>query len=743
MQLKRIKVFKWAIACIVILIVNLINSEAYAEQGKYDSLLNIITTSKQDTSIAMACIDLSSITNNIDSIRLLSLKCLTIVDNKLPKSNAAVKRSLLISKALAYNNMCYVVGQNGDVQGEIDYCLKAIAIHKQTGFKIGLATSYNNLAFIYQNQGQIEKSLSFNLLTLQMMEELGDKVGIARALNNLGSIYESQHDTLKAIESYKRSLKIRQSNNDQRGIGISFINLGSIYADMKLNDTAIYYYHRSAYQFKMVKDEMALASSYNNLGNFYMKNTLNDSALFYFNASLALRRKNNIKDGIAYSLNNLGSLYYAKNNLPLAEKYANESYKLAKELGYPKLIINATKLLNDIYKKQGRYKEALGMHEIFTHMKDSMNNEDTKKAAYKTQLQYDFDKKAIADSLKTVQEKAVINVKLEKEQAQKKYLYAIILLALLSAIFIFNRYKITNQQKKIIEHQKSLVDAKQKELLDSITYSKTIQNVFLPKTKLVKSYLENSFILYLPKDIVAGDFYWMEVPNERKNLGLSELYAQGDNLSIIDQQIYIAVCDCTGHGVPGAMVSVVCNNALNSSLKEFGKRIPGEIFDKTRELIIENFGRNEEDLKDGMDASLASINLKHRTIFWSGANSPLWIISKSKPHTKENVLNDYGGIWVIKPDKQPIGKGYENKPYTTHAITLNEGDLIYMFTDGYADQFGGEKGKKLTKAKLRDFLLTISNLSMDEQRTALFNYHMQYKGNEEQVDDICVIGVRV
>ncbi len=270
-------------------------------------------------------------------------------------------------------------------------------------------------------------------------------------------------------------------------------------------------------------------------------------------------------------------------------------------------------------------------------------------------------------------------------------------------------------QKQAVEDQKHLVEEKNREILDSIEYAKRIQTAILPPPRVVKEFLKNSFILYIPKDIVAGDFYWMEN---------------------IDDTIYFAACDCTGHGVPGAMVSVVCNNALNRSLNEYSKRLPSEIFDKTRELVIENFAKSDEEVQDGMDASLAALDVKNRTLLWSGANNPLWIIKKNSS-TNEYVFEE------IKADKQPIGKGYETKPFTTHQIQLNEGDTIYLFTDGYADQFGGEKNKKLTKAKFRELLLGLASLSMDEQRTKLLDFHNTYRGSNEQVDDICVMGVRV
>ncbi len=273
------------------------------------------------------------------------------------------------------------------------------------------------------------------------------------------------------------------------------------------------------------------------------------------------------------------------------------------------------------------------------------------------------------------------------------------------------------KQKEIVETAHYELQGKNKEIMDSIAYAKRIQTAILPPPRLVKEFLKNSFILYLPKDIVAGDFYWLES---------------------IDNKIYFAACDCTGHGVPGAMVSVVCNNALNRALNEFGKRTPGELFDKARELVMENFARSDEEVQDGMDASLAALDIKERKLLWAGANNSLWIIRKNKSATGSG-----GRVEEIKADKQPIGKGYKSKPFTTREIQLYEGDMIYLFTDGYADQFGGSAGKKMTKAKFREFLLSVCDLPMDDQQSALFKFHQDYRGKEEQVDDITLLGVRV
>ncbi len=259
-------------------------------------------------------------------------------------------------------------------------------------------------------------------------------------------------------------------------------------------------------------------------------------------------------------------------------------------------------------------------------------------------------------------------------------------------------------ERKIAE---LLLSQKNKEITDSITYAKRIQEAILPSDRSVKNMLPESFIIYKPKDIVAGDFYWIEK---------------------VDDLIVFAAADCTGHGVPGAMVSVVCNNALNRSLREFELKEPDKILNKTRELVIQQFEKSSDEVKDGMDISLCVLNNNTNQLQWAGANSPLWII-------RNGELTEY------KPNKQPIGKYPENKPFTNHLITLHKGDCIYIFTDGYLDQFGGVKGKKFKALKMRKLLLSIQDKNMNEQLSIINSTFDEWKGNKEQVDDVCVIGV--
>jgi serine phosphatase RsbU (regulator of sigma subunit) len=264
-----------------------------------------------------------------------------------------------------------------------------------------------------------------------------------------------------------------------------------------------------------------------------------------------------------------------------------------------------------------------------------------------------------------------------------------------------------NISYKEIHFQKDLVDEKNREITDSIKYAKRIQSAILPPNKLVKEHLKDSFVLYKPKDIVAGDFYWLETKGDR---------------------VLFAAADCTGHGVPGAMVSVVCNNGLNRSVREYGLTDPAEILNKTREIVIQEFEKSEEEVKDGMDIAICS--LENNVLKYAGANNPLWIVRD-------------GDIMETKANKQPIGKFMKPEPFITHTFNLEAGDTFYIFSDGFIDQFGGEKGKKFKAKNFKDLLLMVQDLSMEDQKTKIDSVFYEWMADFEQLDDVCVIGVRV
>jgi serine phosphatase RsbU (regulator of sigma subunit) len=297
---------------------------------------------------------------------------------------------------------------------------------------------------------------------------------------------------------------------------------------------------------------------------------------------------------------------------------------------------------------------------------------------------------------------------------QSKWFYLLCTLIVLS--WIYSYYKIQksnaklNKQKEVITEQKNGLEYKNKAIIDSIRYAKRIQNSILPKRKFVEKELKESFISYLPKDIVSGDFYWVEKANNK---------------------VYFAVADCTGHGVPGAMVSIMCKGVLTQAVKEMKISSPANILDVSTSLLISKiFDSDEETVNDGMDIALCAIDFEKMQLEFSGANNGLYLVRNNE-------------IITYKADKQPVGKFDYISGFTNHHIDLKKGDMIYLFSDGYADQFGGENNKKFKSKQFRDLLLSVSAKDVLIQKEIIEETFVKWKGANDQVDDVCVMGVRI
>jgi serine phosphatase RsbU (regulator of sigma subunit) len=594
---------------------------------------------------------------------------------------------------------------------------------------IGIALQYKD---------DFPKALEYQLAALKICEDIGYKKGIANALNNIGNVYNvGLNDYPKALEFYTRSLKLYEEAGNRPGIAPCLSNIGNMYRELKDYSKALDFHFRGLKMSEELGDKLNIANEFNNIGIVYDKLPDYPKALDYHLKSLKLMEEMNNKRGIANSLGNISEVYMNQKQYQAAFPYVTKAIQLCRELGDLSGEREWQLCIFEYYRGTNNPVKALENYERYILLKDSLFKGETKKQITRKEMNYEFEKKEglarAAQDIKDAHEK-------DEKQKQRVILYAVLgglLLVIISAFFLYNRFRITQRQKSVIEKQKHLVDQKngelnqqneeivaqrdeiehqkhlieehQKEMIDSITYAKRIQDAILPPIELIKERLPKSFVLFKPKDIVAGDFYWMEQ---------------------IDETVLIAAADCTGHGVPGAMVSVVCSNALNRAVKEFHLSDTGAILDKVTDLVLETFEKSAADVKDGMDISLLSINKATREIHWSGANNPLWYFSKTE-------------LREITADKQPIGKSDHRKLFTTHTINYEEEMTFYLFTDGFADQFGGPKGKKYKYKPFQESLSATLNLEPEEQQIALNTAFENWKGSLEQVDDVCLIGIRL
>ncbi|MGE0567645.1 MAG: tetratricopeptide repeat protein [Bacteroidia bacterium] len=464
----------------------------------------------------------------------------------------------------------------------------------------------------------------------------------------------------------------------------SHYQLGEIYAYIKDFDSAESHYIKALNTASNLRNGAGMFRSYNGLANLYLSKKDLEKAESYLLDSLEVDLITEPQK--ARSFCDLGVLYFLKDNYDLSKEYLDKSIQIRKEF--------------DLYDALSTSLIALAELEI------KFNNIDSAWISINHALELTVKNNSRTKQIKCYQLLSQVleirgNYK-EALDALKKYE------RMLSEQYIIQNQNIYQINKKKIEDQKNLIEGYLKDIKDSISYAKRIQQSILPSDVIVNKLLKDNFIIYLPKDVVAGDFYWVEECNN---------------------YIYVAVADCTGHGVPGAMVSVVCNYALNKCLYDYNISNTDEILDKTRELVIEQFSKSGEDVKDGMDISLCRIDYKNSKLQWSGANNPLWMI-------RANQLIE------IKPDKMPIGKYIKNDKFTSHELNILKNDIIYLFSDGIADQFGGESNKKYLYKRLKELLLQDEYISMDENKKRIIHDFERWKGDNQQVDDVCIIGVR-
>ena len=603
-------------------------------------------------------------------------------------------------KAIAYDNAANLAWETGRYANTLTYTKRGLKIAEDNNFKDVQASLLNNRGIAYDYLGDYTASLTNYFKALRIQEKLDDRDLEAQILSNIGLIYSNQELTDKALFYHNKALKINTEIDNIRGISVSLNNIAIIYSKQDNFEKAIENYLECIRIDKIINDERGLGDDYNNIGICYMELKQFDKAMIYFMQALEIGEKINNPHGIIVTYTNIASNYLNQRNLAKAREYFLLSIPISTEIGNKESLKYAYENLYLLEDTLSNTAAAYGYYKLYVSYKDSIDNTDHARMQTELELNYNYDKEK--ERLRLLQEK--------KEERATIILYSVVgvlFLILVFSVLLYKRWKYAQQQQAIIEEKNELVQLKNDEILDSINYAKRIQTAILPSSEQISALFPNHFVTFLPKDIVAGDFYWLEeTPNH----------------------IFIAAADCTGHGVPGAMMSVVCHNALNRSVKEFQLTQPGEILDKTREIIIEELSKSEQQVRDGMDISLCVIDRKKKEMRWAGANNPLWVYRTAKKELEE---------W--KGDKQPIGSHWELQPFTSHVIPINSDDRFYLFSDGYVDQFGGPHGKKLMSKVFKQLILDSAHMDLIAQQHYLEAYFNDWKGDLPQVDDVCLI----
>ena len=620
-------------------------------------------------------------------------------------------------KVLNQINIRYAnIGEN---EKGMEYSKKALKIALDSKDTLGIGESYNCIANNYLRIGKYDKALENSLFAIKYYDAIKNQKGLANCKVSVGVIYYYQKDYDKAIAYYSQAIIIFKGLDFKKGMAGCYNNVGEIYRLQKKYALALECFKESQKLNETVKNQKGIATAYGNLGNVYYDLKNYDKALDHYLQSIKIKEEIGNKQGLALTLNNVGSIYIIRKEFNKANLYSMRSLELAKSIDSREDIKQAYKNLAEINYKLANYKVAYEFNESYNVIKDSLFLNQSNEDVHEMQAKYETETKEL--TIKSLEKDKALGNSLLEQEKKSKYIFALffVLVCIIGIVLWLgyrSKQKVNNlleNKNREIELQKILVEEKNKNITDSIRYAQRIQEATLPPDEVVKTLLPNSFILYKPKDIVSGDFYWLEQWGK---------------------ETLLAAVDCTGHGVPGAFMSIVAANLLNEAVIEHGLTQPAAILNSARKGLGKILRKKQDDtqVKDGMDVALVAINFSENKLEFSGAYNPLWIIRQ-------------GEFTEIKGDNTPMGVGMhdEDKPFTNTVVQLQKGDCIYLFTDGYADQFGGSKGKKFKYSSLKKLLLENYHLPINDQKILLDSTIENWRGKLEQVDDILIIGVKI
>ncbi|MCW3102976.1 MAG: hypothetical protein JWO09_1416 [Bacteroidetes bacterium] len=622
------------------------------------------------------------------------------------------------SMAKSVSNRGIVASCQGNPNKALEHFNRSLDIFTNTGDRGNASKIQGNIANVLKDQGSYARALEFYFKALKVSEELGNKRAMAIHLANIGNVYKAQMDYPKSLVYYFKGLALAEEMQDTRGIAADLSNIGIVYKNQGELEKALEYYFKALKMAESLDYKLLIANTLGNIGSVYTVQKKYPEALDYLRRALQIVEELGDKAGLARITGNLATIYTNLHKYTEAEQFLKKALALATEAGDLNLIKEQHNGLSQVYEAQGRWSESLKEYKLYTAAKDSIFNEENTKKALRSELNFEFEKKATADSVKNASAQkikdATIKAKeaeLKQERTQRYSLYGGLLLVLVFSGFLFNRFQITSRQKRVIEQQKVLVEEKNKEVIDSINYARRIQDALLKEGE--GSGMPEHFILFKPKDIVSGDFYWSA---EKQGYW------------------YFCVADCTGHGVPGAFMSMLGIAYLNEITSVTGILSPSEILGLLRDKIVKELKQKGEsgESKDGMDISLIRYHAATGELQWAGANNALWIRK-----------NGQAGLLEIKPDKQPIGYTISPVPFRTHTLQVEKGDILYLFTDGYADQFGGPKGKKFKYKQLQETIIGVYDRPLPQQKEFLHQTFESWKGQLEQLDDVAFAGIRI
>jgi len=692
----------------------------------------------------------------------------------------------------------YLNKNNPDVAKR--YFEKAIIIREDIKDNENLAKSLNQLGTIYQNRGQLDTALVLYERSYKAAEASKYLRGMAFANKQEGNVYYIKGQHLQAIKLYMKALDFFEKSKSDDGMLSTYLNIGGVYATILKRKEALVYLKKSLALAKKINSPQEIGNANNSIATVFLRKDTTGQVNIFYNADSGTRylkeaskyfRIANDELGISICYHNLAQIYFETKRYKEGLIQSDSAIAIAERIDNKNELINNHITIGQCYDQLGNYSKSIENYNIAIKIAKEVNYKEGRLYAYdfisQTHakfLKFDsayfylykytklIDTLRSGQTMKIVQEMETRYQTAKKEQqikegnikneAQRKQLFVVIIFLVLVCVFaifalmqflqkrkankllIFQNVEINRKNVEIEEQrnqvmiQRDLIKEQQKGIMDSIHYASRIQQAILPGEDYLDNLLgKNYFILYKPRDIVSGDFYWIGTRNNKK---------------------IVVAADCTGHGVPGAFMSMLGTAFLNEITNLLNENLnAATILNELRDYVISSLkqtGKKGEQ-KDGMDVCMYIYDEKTMKLEYAGANNPLFIVRKN-PDIMEEWTNgritqeifetdDEKGCALIslKADKMPIGIYAETRPFESVTLQLQPGDTLFNFSDGYVDQFGGPKNQKFLTKRFKKLLTNITSLPFEEQYEKLDSAIEDWKSGYEQIDDILVIGYKV
>lgn len=688
-------------------------------------------------------------------------------------------------RLIVLNNLCNHITNK---KYFLEYNDQAIALSKQLKKQRHLARAYKLRGTYHNHKGQPVQAIVLFNKSLKISQEQNDSLLMSSTLERLGITYRKQGRIVKSLQSYEAALKLLPKINTVSRTASIYLNLGVLYSSQKKYVQSIEYYHKSLNLYKnpaFSKKHSYIAVLNNNIGvAYYYTKDYAQAQIYYRKALKFYKSSNNQKSAIitigninlakgkqkkylvaidelqmvidsldhwnakfhqSLFLQELGNLYKETNSFNKADISLKKALALAKNMQALQRQVAILNHLHQLHKLQGNFKAALQYLEIHNTLKDSIFNKKYKRQIANLESSLHLKEKEQLNQLQAseLREK---NLQLSRQFIIIASIVGILLLMLaIALLFYWQRQQKQKTNQELQEKNEEIQTANEeiqashehvedinKNIMASITYAQRIQKAILPSYHDIQGAFPESFIFYKPRDIVSGDFYWFTqtdpVPIYEKNSG----FEVGKVLKgFTDEKQVLVIADCTGHGVPGAFMTMLCTQALNSIVIQGNVHAPEKILQQL-DAYLKNALRSEQtNVKDGMDMTICVIDHAEKTLTFAGAKNSLI-------YWKENTLHEIkGAVFSINNYAEDTHR------FEAHTIDISLPVTFYMYSDGYQDQFGGANGKKFMKKRFRELLGNMVPLPVVQQKTMLETTLNNWMGNTEQVDDILVMGVKL